>query len=124
MILGDLIASDIVSSMPINPFPCGSLWNVHRAASEPISPDKIGLFGPVPAVENTSPHSCGPIGQAPFRALLIWACKLVRKLLPHTPPPPPPDILCCHTDPRQKSGAVLAFTQRFWHEDFILRKSL
>jgi hypothetical protein len=38
--------------------------------------------------------------------------------------PPPPDILCCHTEPRQKLGAVLAFTQCFGHEDFILRKSL
>jgi hypothetical protein len=38
--------------------------------------------------------------------------------------PPTPDILCCYTEPRQKSGAVLAFTQHFGHEDFILQKSL
>jgi hypothetical protein len=37
------------------------------------SPDKIGLFGPVPPVENTSAHSCEPIGEAPFGALLLWA---------------------------------------------------
>ncbi len=35
---------------------------------------------------------------------------------------PPPDILCCYTELRQKSGAVLALTQRFGHEDFILQK--
>jgi hypothetical protein len=47
----------------INPFQCGSLECAHCAASGPISPDKIGLFGPVPPVENTYPHSCGPIGE-------------------------------------------------------------
>jgi hypothetical protein len=87
-----------------------------------ISADKIGLFGPLPPGENTYPHSCGPIGEAPFGALLIWACRLLRKLHPHTLPPP--DILCWYTEPRQKSGAVLAFTQRFVREDFILQKNL
>ncbi len=37
---------------------------------------------------------------------------------------PPPDILCWYTVTPQKSGAVLAFTQHFGHEDFILRKIL
>jgi hypothetical protein len=92
-----------------NPFPCGSLWNAHHAAWGLKSPDKIGLFGPVLPVKNTSPHSCRPIGENPFGALLIWACKLLRKLLSHTLPPPP-DILCCYTEPWQKLGAVLAFT--------------
>jgi hypothetical protein len=54
----------------VNPFQCGSLESAHRAASGPIRPDNIGLFGPLPP------------------------------------------------------GAVLAFTQCFGHEDFILRKSL
>jgi hypothetical protein len=57
-----------------NPFQCGSLGCAHRAASGPIGPDNIMLFGPVPPVENSSPQSCGPIGQAPYGALLIWAC--------------------------------------------------
>ncbi len=111
----------LLGKLPFNNFQWGSLGCAHRATSGPISPNKIGLFGPVPPVDNTSPHSCGPIGQAPFGALLIWACRLLRKLLPHTPPP---DILCCYTEPRQKLGAVLAFTQRFGHEDLILQKSL
>jgi hypothetical protein len=46
----------------------------------------------------------------------------LRKLHPHTLPHP--DILCWYTEPRQKLGAVLAFTQHFGHEDFILRKNL
>jgi hypothetical protein len=33
----------------------------------------------------------------------------------------PPDILCCTTEPRQKSGTVLIFTRRFGLEDFIAR---
>ncbi len=108
-----------------NPFPCGSLWNAHRGASGPISLDKtalfgLGLFWPVPPIENTSPHSCGPIGQAPSGALLIWACKMLRSSSSHSPPPP--DILCCHTELQKK--LVLAFTQRFGHEDFILWKGL
>jgi hypothetical protein len=65
----------------------------------------------VPFVENTYPHTCGPIGEAPFVIHLIWACKQLRKLLSHTLSPPP-DILCCYTEPWQKLGAVLAFTQR------------
>jgi hypothetical protein len=84
------------------------------------SPDELGLFGPLPPGENISPHSCGPIGEAPFGALLIWAWKLLRKLLPHTPPPP--DILCCYTEPLQKLGAVLAFTQHFGHKDLFNEK--
>ncbi len=52
-----------------NPFPCGSLWNAHSAASGPKSPDKIGLFGPVLPGENISSHSYGPIGEAPYVAL-------------------------------------------------------
>ena len=47
----------------INPFQCGSLGSAHRAASGPIRPDNIGLFGPLPPGENTYPHSCGPIGE-------------------------------------------------------------
>ncbi len=46
-----------------NPFQCGSLECAHRAASGQISPDKIGLFGPLLPGENTYPHSCGPIGE-------------------------------------------------------------
>jgi hypothetical protein len=68
-------------------------------------------------------QSCGSIAEAPFIPLLIWACKLLRKLLSHTLPPPP-DILYCYSEPRQKSGAVLAFTQCFGHEGFIEQKSL
>ncbi len=47
----------------LNPFQCGSLGSAHRAASGPIRPDNIGLFGPLPPGENTYPHSCGPIGE-------------------------------------------------------------
>ncbi len=95
-----------------NPFQFGSLGCAHHTALGPKSPDKIGLSWPVPSVENTYPHTCGPIGEAPFVILLIWACKQLRKLLSHTLPPPPPDILCCYTELWQKLGAVLAFTQR------------
>jgi hypothetical protein len=52
----------------------------------------------------------------------IASSLLLPSFDPHTPPPP--DILCWYTEPWQKSGAVLAFTQRFGHEDFILQKSL
>jgi hypothetical protein len=38
--------------------------------------------------------------------------------------PPPQDILCCTTEPRQKSGAILAFTRRFGREDFIKTKNV
>jgi hypothetical protein len=47
----------------LNPFQCGSLESAHRAASGPIRPDNIGLFGPLPPGENTYPYSCGPIGE-------------------------------------------------------------
>jgi hypothetical protein len=107
-----------------NHFQCGSLGCAHRAALGPISRDNFGLFGPVPPVENTSSHSCGPRGQAPYGALLISALTVEKAASSYSHSPPPPDILCCHTEPHQKSGAVLAFTQRFGHEDFILQKSL
>jgi hypothetical protein len=105
----------------INPFQCGSLGNAYRTAWGQKSPDQIGLFGPVPPRENTCPYDCGPIGEAPFAPLLIWSCKLLRKLFTHTLPPS--DIICCYTEPQQKSGAVLTFTQRFGPEDFIEPKS-
>jgi hypothetical protein len=50
--------------------------------------------------------------------------KLLRKADSSHSPPSDIDILCCTTEPRQKSGAVLVFLQRFGHEDFIERKSL
>jgi hypothetical protein len=48
----------------------------------------------------------------------------VEKAASSHSPPPPPDILCWYTKPWQKSGAVLAFTQRFGNEDFILQNVL
>jgi hypothetical protein len=60
-----------------NPFQCGSLGSAHRAASGPIRPDNIGLFGPLPPGEKTYPHSCGPIGEAPL-SLLITKLQLSK----------------------------------------------
>ncbi len=95
------------------PFPCGSLWNAHHAAWGPKSPDKIGLFGPLLPGENTYPHSCGPISDSPFVLLLIWACKLLRKLLPHTPPAPPRYSLLLHRA-TAKIGCGTRVHTAFW----------
>jgi hypothetical protein len=76
---------------------------------------------------NTSPHSCGPIAEAPFSTAAFSHSPPPPprySLLLHRALPPPPKIFSVATQSRSKSGAVLVFARGFGHEDFIERKSL
>jgi hypothetical protein len=112
-----------ISTRSFNPFQCSSFESPHRAASGPISPDKIGLFWLMPPVENTSPHSCLPIGEGLLLEHSLYGHVNCWESCLLTLPPPPRYSLLLHRA-AAKSGAVLAFTQRFEHKDFILWKKL
>jgi hypothetical protein len=86
----------------------------HHMAWGPKSPDKIGLFWPVPPVENTSPHNCGPIADDPFGPLLIWTCKLLRKAASSQSPPPSPSYSLWHHRAAAKIGRGTLIHMAFW----------
>jgi hypothetical protein len=104
-----------------NPFQSGSLGTAHRRADKPRR--NWAFLTAAAWRDYLSPwlwaNSRSSFCITPY--ILIWSCKLLRKS-DSSHPTPPPRYSLLHHRATAKSGAVLAFTQHFGHEDFIATK--